>query len=125
MGQKVSPVGLRVGINRDWDAAWYAEKNDVADLLLEDLKIREYLEKTYAKAAVSRIIIERVKGQNNKDRIKITLHTAKPGVVIGHEAETKNKVVEGLKHLTKKEIILNVVEIKKPDLDAKLVGNTL
>ena len=125
MGQKVSPVGLRVGINRDWDAAWYAEKNDVADLLLEDLKIREYLEKTYAKAAVSRIIIERVKGQNNKDRIKITLHTAKPGVVIGHEAETKNKVVEGLKHLTKKEIILNVVEIKKPELDATLVAKSI
>ena len=93
MGQKVSPVGLRVGINRDWDAAWYAEKTQVANLLLEDLKIREYLNKVYAKAAISRVIIERVKG-TNKDRVKITLHTGKPGVVIGHEAETKNAVVK-------------------------------
>lgn len=125
MGQKVSPVGLRVGINRDWDAAWYAEKTEVANLLLEDLKIRKYLETTYAKASVSRIIIERVKGQNNKDRIKITLHTAKPGVVIGHEAETKNAVVKELKYITKKEIILNVVEIKKPELDATLVAKSI
>ncbi len=125
MGQKVSPVGLRVGINRDWDAAWYAEKTEVANLLLEDLKIREYLEKTYAKASISRIIIERLKGQNNKDRIKITLNTAKPGVVIGHEAETKNAVVKELQYQTKKEIILNVVEIKKPELDATLVAKSI
>jgi len=63
MGQKVSPIGLRVGINRDWDAAWYAEKTQVADLLLEDLKIREYLNTVYKKAAVSRVVIERVKGK--------------------------------------------------------------
>lgn len=125
MGQKVSPVGLRVGINRDWDAAWYAEKTQVADLLHEDLKIREYLNKTYAKAAISRVIIERVKGTNNKDRVKITLHTAKPGVVIGHEAETKNAVVKELAYITKKEIILNVVEIKKPELDATLVAKSI
>ena len=125
MGQKVSPVGLRVGVNRDWDAAWYAEKTQVADLLHEDLKIREYLNKTYAKAAISRVIIERVKGTNNKDRIKITLHTAKPGVVIGHEAETKNAVVKELAYMTKKEIILNVVEIKKPELDATLVAKSI
>ena len=87
MGQKVSPTGLRVGIIRDWDAAWYASKNDVADLLLEDLKIREYLNEVYKRAAISRVIIERLKG-TNKDRVKITLYTGKPGVVIGHEAET-------------------------------------
>ncbi|MBQ3253716.1 MAG: 30S ribosomal protein S3 [Acholeplasmatales bacterium] len=125
MGQKVSPVGLRVGINRDWDAAWYAEKTQVADLLHEDLKIREYLNKVYAKAAISRVIIERVKGTNNKDRVKITLHTGKPGVVIGHEAETKNAVVKELTFMTKKEIILNVVEIKKPELDATLVAKSI
>ena len=85
MGQKVSPVGLRVGINREWDASWYANKNEVADLLLEDLKIRKHLETVYAKAAVSRILIERVKGAK-KDRVKITLYTAKPGVVIGRDA---------------------------------------
>ena len=124
MGQKVSPIGLRVGINRDWDAAWYAEKTQVADLLLEDLKIREYLSTVYKKAAVSRVIIERVKG-TNKDRVKITLHTAKPGVVIGHEAETKNAVVKELTYMTKKEIILNVVEIKRPELDATLVAKSI
>ncbi len=124
MGQKVSPVGLRVGINRDWDAAWYAEKTQVADLLLEDLKIRDYLNKVYKKAAISRVIIERVKG-TNKDRVKITLHTGKPGVVIGHEAETKNAVVKELTFMTKKEIILNVVEIKKPELDATLVAKSI
>ena len=124
MGQKVSPTGLRVGINRDWDAAWYASKNDVADLLLEDLKIRDYLNEVYKKAAISRVIIERLKG-TNKDRVKITLYTGKPGVVIGHEAETKNKVVKELVFMTKKEIILNVVEIKKPELDATLVAKSI
>ncbi|MCM1130817.1 MAG: 30S ribosomal protein S3 [Roseburia sp.] len=124
MGQKVSPTGLRVGINRDWDAAWYAGKNDVADLLIEDLKIRDYLNKVYKKAAISRVIIERLKG-TNKDRVKITLYTGKPGVVIGHEAETKNKVVKELVFMTKKEIILNVVEIKKPELDATLVAKSI
>jgi len=125
MGQKVSPVGLRVGIIRDWDAAWYADKNSVADLLHEDLKIREYLKTAYKKASVSRVIIERVKGANNKDRVKITLYTAKPGVVIGHEGETKNAVVKELKFITKKEIILNIVEIKRPELDAALVAQSM
>lgn len=124
MGQKVSPVGLRVGINREWDASWYANKNEVADLLLEDLKIRKHLETVYAKAAVSRILIERVKGAK-KDRVKITLYTAKPGVVIGREAETKNKVVKDLEFLTKKEISLNVVEVKKAELDATLVAKSI
>jgi len=125
MGQKVSPIGLRVGINRDWDAAWYADKTKVADLLHEDLKIREYLDKEYAKASISRVIIERVKGNKNTDRVKITLFTSKPGVVIGHEAETKNKVVKELAYMTKKEIILNIVEIKKPELDATLVAKSI
>jgi len=125
MGQKVSPLGLRVGINRDWDAAWYAEKTKVADLLHEDLSIRKYLDKVYAKAAVSRVIIERVKSTSNKDRIRITLYTAKPGVIIGHDAETKNAVVKELTYRTKKEIILNIVEIKKPELDATLVAKSI
>lgn len=125
MGQKVSPIGLRVGINRDWDAAWYASKNEVADLLLEDLKIRKYLEKVYAKAAISRVIIERLKGTNNKDRVKITLNTGKPGTVIGRDAETKNAVVKELAYMTKKEIIFNVVEIKRPELDATLVAKSM
>jgi len=124
MGQKVSPVGLRVGVNRDWDAAWYADKTKVADLLHEDLRIRAYLDEVYAKAAVSRVVIERLKAAN-KDRVKITLYTGKPGVVIGREAETKNKVVKELAYMTKKEVILNVNEIKRPELDATLVAKSI
>lgn len=124
MGQKVSPVGLRVGINREWDSQWYADKTNVAGLLLEDLKIRNYLEKTFAKAAVSRITIERVKGIN-KDRIKVSVYTAKPGVVIGREGETKNKTVAELAFITKKEIVLNIVEVKRPELDATLVAQSI
>ena len=124
MGQKVSPVGLRVGIIRDWDSSWYADKKDVANLLIEDLEIRKYLEKTFAKAAVSRITIERVKG-TNKDRVKITLYTAKPGVVIGREGESKNKAISTLAYMTKKEIVLNVVEVRRPELDATLVAQSI
>ncbi len=124
MGQKVSPVGLRVGINRDWDAAWYADKANVADLLLEDIKIREYLENVYKKAALSRIVIERLKGSKN-DKVKVTVYTGKPGTVIGREAETKNAVVKELSFITKREIIMNVVEIKKPELDATLVAKSI
>ena len=113
------------GINRDWDAAWYADKTKVADLLHEDLRIRKYLNQVYAKSKVSRIVIERGKGSKNTDRVKITLYTANPGSVIGKEAETKNKVVKELAYTTKKEIILNVVEIKKPELDATLVAQSI
>ena len=124
MGQKVSPVGLRVGVIRDWDSQWYANKTEVAELLLEDLKIRKYLETTFAKAAVSRITIERVKGIN-KDRIKVSVHTAKPGVVIGRDGETKNKTVEKLAYMTKKEVVLNIIEVKRPELDATLVAQSI
>ena len=124
MGQKVSPVGLRVGVIREWDSQWYANKTEVADLLLEDLKIRKYLETTFAKAAVSRITIERVKGIS-KDRIKVSVHTAKPGVVIGRDGETKNKTVEKLAYMTKKEVVLNIIEIKRPELDATLVAQSI
>ena len=120
MGQKVNPVGLRVGIIRDWDSRWYANKNDVADLLHEDIKIRELLEELYVNSAVSRIEIERL-----KKRIVITVHTAKPGMVIGREGSVKKRVVAKLSELTDKQIILNVVEIKKPELDAKLVAEAI
>ncbi len=124
MGQKVSPKGLRIGVNREWDAQWYAGKNEVADLLLEDVKIRKFLAKVYAKAAVSRVVIERLKG-SEKDIVSITLYTAKPGVVIGRDAETKNGVVKKLEYMTKKSIRLNVVEVKRPELDATLVARSM
>ena len=117
MGQKVSPVGLRVGINRDWDSRWYADKNDVADLLHEDIKIRALLEDFYKNAAVSKIEIERSKG-----RVILTVHTAKPGMVFGRESVLKNQVVAKLQALSNKEVFMNIKEIKRPDVDAKLVA---
>jgi len=120
MGQKVHPIGLRIGIIRDWDSRWYADKNDVADLLHEDIKVRELLRKLYANAAVSRIEIER-----SKNRVIITVNTAKPGMVIGREASVKKAVVAKLQKLTNKEVFLNVVEIKRPEIDANLVANSI
>lgn len=120
MGQKVSPVGLRIGIIRDWDSRWYADKNDVADLLHEDLKIRALLEDFYKNAAVSRIEIERSKG-----RVILTVHTAKPGMVFGRESAIKNEVVAKLQQLTGKEVYMNIQEIKTPDMDAKLVAENI
>ena len=121
MGQKVSPVGLRIGINKDWDAKWYANKNEVADLLIEDLKIRKFLEKAYANASVSKIAIER-----GKSKIVVTVHTAKPGMVIGRDGATKNEVTQQLLKLTgKKNVYINVVEIKRPEQDALLVARSI
>lgn len=120
MGQKVSPVGLRIGIIRDWDSRWYADKRDVADLLLEDMKIRNLLNELYKNASVSQIQIER-----SKSRVIITVNTAKPGMVIGRDGATKVAVVEKLKQLTNKEVFLNIVEIKRPEVDAKLVAESI
>ncbi len=120
MGQKVSPIGLRVGIIRDWDSRWYANKNDVADLLHEDLRIRSLLEELYVNSAVSRVEIER-----SKNRVIITVNTAKPGMVIGRDGAIKKEVVAKLKKLTNKDVFLNIVEIKKPEMDAKLVANSM
>ncbi len=120
MGQKVSPIGLRIGIILDWESRWYADKKDVADLLHEDLKIRSLLNELYKTASVSKIEIER-----GKNRVIITVNTAKPGMVIGRDGATKTAVVEKLKALTKKEVFLNIVEIKHPELDAKLVAESI
>ena len=120
MGQKVSPVGLRVGIIRDWDSRWYADKNDVADLLHEDIKIRELLEDFYSNASVSTILIER-----SKNRVTLTINTAKPGMVIGRDQVYKNEIVGKLQQLTGKEVYLNVKEIKRPEVDATLVAQNI
>ena len=120
MGQKVNPVGQRIGIILDWESRWYADKNDVADLLHEDIKIRDLLYDLYKNASVSKIEIER-----SKKRVIITVNTAKPGMVIGRNAETKKAVVEKLEKLTKKQVFLNVVEIKRPEKDAKLVAENI
>lgn len=120
MGQKVNPVGLRIGVIRDWDSRWYANEGEVANLLQEDIKIRNILESFYVNAAVSTIQIERL-----KNRVVLTLRTAKPGMVIGREGSLKNEAIKRLSKVTDKSIVLNVVEIKKPELDAVLVADSI
>lgn len=120
MGQKVSPNGLRIGIIRDWESKWYANKKEVPALLHEDLKIRQMIQEFYKKAYVSKIEIERT-----KTRIMITIHSAKPGVVIGREGTTKSEIISLLEKETGKTVFLNVVEIKNPDLDAALVARNI
>ncbi|MGI2299040.1 30S ribosomal protein S3 [Candidatus Cardinium hertigii] len=117
MGQKVNPVGFRVGFIRKPDSSWFASKSSYVEKLMEDEKIRTYLDARMAKASVARILIERA-----GKKITITIRTARPGIVIGKSGAEVDKVKEELKKLTKKEVELNIVEIKKPDLEAKLVG---
>ena len=116
MGQKVNPIGMRVGIIREWDAKWYAEK-EYAEFLHEDLRIRKFISTKLADAAVSTIEIERATG-----RVNISIHTAKPGMVIGKGGSEVENLRKELNSLTGKRVHINIVEIKKPDLDAKLVG---
>ncbi len=119
MGQKVNPIGLRVGIIRDWESKWYAEK-DYADLLHEDLKIREYIEKRLKDASVSKIEIERA-----ANRVNVTIHTAKPGMVIGKGGSEVEALRKALNQLTNKRVHINIFEIKQADLDAKLVAENI
>lgn len=116
MGQKVHPIGMRVGIIRDWDAKWYAEK-EYAEFLHEDLKIRKFIASKLADAAVSTVEIERA-----ANRVNISIHTAKPGMVIGKGGSEVENLRKELNSLTGKRVHINIVEIKKPDLDAHLVG---
>ena len=120
MGQKVNPNGLRLGIIKTWDARWYAPANEVPELLQEDLRIRKALDKKFANASVSKIIIER-----SKNRVIVTIYTAKPGMVIGREGAIKKEVVDELTKLTGKNVFLNVREVKRPDLDATLVAKNI
>ncbi|MFD2729294.1 30S ribosomal protein S3 [Enterococcus camelliae] len=116
MGQKVHPIGMRVGIIRDWDAKWYAEK-EYADFLHEDLRIRKFIASKLADAAVSTVEIERA-----ANRVNVSIHTARPGMVIGKGGSEVENLRKELNKLTGKKVNINIVEIKKPDLDAKLVG---
>ena len=120
MGQKVSPIGLRVGIIRDWDAKWYAPKDKVADYLHQDLKIRAFIADFYKSAYVSQVEIKR-----QGKRIIVSLHTAKPGAVIGREGSKKNEAVKALEKITNTHVFITVVEIKQPDLDATLVARKM
>lgn len=120
MGQKVSPIGMRVGVIRDWESRWYADK-DYADLLLEDVKIRDFLFASLKAAAVSRIEIER-----SKNRVEVIIRSARPGVIIGTNGENVEVIKKQLVKLTGgKNVFIKVVEIANPDLDAKIVARSI
>ena len=119
MGQKVNPIGYRLGINKDWESKWYAG-SDYADKLNKDLKIRKFIAKNLKDAAVSSVIIER-----KKNRVDITLRTAKPGVIIGRGGEDIEKLRKKISSLVKEDIYINIVEEKNPDLNAKLVADNI
>src|SRR5689334_17586469 len=117
MGQKVNPIGLRLGINRTWDSRWFAKKGEYADKLHEDLRIRKYLHKKLDSAGISKIVIERP-----SKKARITIHTARPGVVIGKKGADIENIKKELSKFTKDEIHLNIVEIRKPEIDARLIA---
>jgi len=119
VGQKVNPIGLRIGVIRDWESKWFAGK-DYSDLLHEDLKIREYIAKRLSDASVSKIEIERA-----ANRVNITVHTAKPGMVIGKGGTEVEALRKALNQLTGKRVHINILEIKRADLDATLVAENI
>ena len=120
MGQKVNPIGLRLGINRTWDSRWFANKAEYGTLLHEDMEIRTQLEKELKQAAVSRIVIERP-----HKKCRVTIHSARPGVVIGKKGADIDKLRRRIGTMTKSEVVLNIVENRKPEVDAKLVAESI
>ena len=120
MGQKVSPVGLRMGINKNWESYWYASNKDFAKYLNNDVKIRKYLNNKLKDAAVSSILIER-----NSKKTNIIINTAKPGVVIGHGGDEIEKIKKELSKLVGEEIQISIMEIKNPEIDASLVAESI
>ena len=117
MGQKVNPIAMRLQINRTWDSRWYADNKEFGSLLQEDLKIREYIGKECAQAGVSKVVIERP-----HKKCRVTVHTARPGVVIGKKGADIEKLRHRLSQMTESEMHLNIVEVRKPEIDAKLVA---
>lgn len=119
MGHKVNPIGLRLGINRTWDSRWFAVKN-YADLLHQDLKLRSYLRKRLQQAGVSRVVIERP-----AKRARVTIYTARPGVVIGKKGGDIEKLRSELSAMTDTDVHLNIIEIRKPEIDATLIAENI
>ncbi len=119
MGQKVNPIGLRLGINRTWDSRWYADA-DYGDLLQQDLKLRKYLKKRLAQAGVSKVVIERP-----AKKARITIHTARPGVVIGKKGADIEILRRQISEMTGADVTVNIVEIRKPEIDAQLVAENI
>ena len=120
MGQKVNPIGMRLQVNRTWDSRWYADTKDYGDLLLEDLRMRDFIRKDCVQAGVARIIIERP-----HKKCRVTIHTARPGVIIGKKGADIETLRKKLAAMTTSELHLNIVEVRKPELDAQLVGESI
>ena len=120
MGQKVNPIGYRLQVNRTWDSRWYADKKEYGDLLLEDLKIRDFIKKECKQAGVSRVIIERP-----HKKCRVTIHSARPGVIIGKKGADIEVLRRKVAALTDSELHLNIVEVRKPELDAQLVAESI
>ena len=120
MGNKVNPVGMRLQVNRTWDSRWFADTKDYGDLLLEDIKIRQFIKKECKQAGVSRVIIERP-----HRKCRVTVHTARPGVIIGKKGADIETLRKKLGAMTDSELHLNIVEIRKPELDAQLVAESI
>lgn len=119
MGQKTHPIGLRLGISKGWESNWYGGK-DYADKLIEDEKIRKYLEARITRGGIARIVIERT-----LKRITITIHTSRPGIVIGRGGQEVDRLKEEIKKVTQKDVQINIFEIKRPELDSRLVGEQI
>ncbi|MBE6450174.1 MAG: 30S ribosomal protein S3 [Alphaproteobacteria bacterium] len=120
MGQKVNPNGLRLGINKTWDSRWFASKKDYAKLLHEDLKIREFIMDKLSAAGISRVVIERP-----AQKARVTIYSARPGVVIGKKGQDIDSLKNQLQKITGSEVSLNIVEVRKPELDATLVADSI
>ncbi len=120
MGQKVNPHGLRVGVIKDWDSVWYADKKNYAGFLVEDNKLRTYIKKKLYNSNVSKIGIERT-----NERVKITIHTSKPGIIIGKNGASIQELSNELQKMTTQKVMINIEEIKKPELDSQLVAEDI
>ena len=120
MGQKVNPIGLRISVNKNWRSRWFAGKKEFADLLQEDIRIREVVQTRLKDAALSNVFIERY-----ANRVRVTIRTARPGLVIGRKGEDIERLREQLAVMTKKEVYIEIDEVKNPDLDAKLVAENI
>ena len=120
MGQKVNPIGLRVGINRGWDSIWFAKKREYGNLLIEDYKIRDYIKKNVTNSGVSQVIIERT-----SKKCIVSIYTSRPGFVIGKKGADVDKIKNKLSKITSSEVSLNIKEIKKPELNAYLVAENI
>ena len=120
MGQKVSPIGLRLGVNKDWESKWFANSKEFGDLLNKDIKIRKYLEENMKDAGIASVLIER-----NTKRTDVTIKTAKPGVLIGRGGEDIDKLRKALKKVADEDVYISIVEEKRPDMNAQLVADNI